>query len=83
MNNKDDKKVIVYTTPTCMYCNMLKAYFDEKEVKYETIDVSVDLEKGKYIVEKTGQLGVPVTEINEEFIIGFDQEKISNILNLS
>lgn len=80
---KGVKKVIIYTTPTCMYCNMLKAFLDEKEVKYEAVDVSVDDEKKKYIAEKTGQLGVPVTEIDGEFITGFDQEKISEILGLS
>jgi glutaredoxin-like YruB-family protein len=79
----EEKKVVVYTTPTCMYCNMLKAFFDEKEVKYEMIDVSVNTEKAKYLAEKTGQLGVPVTEIDGEFIIGFDQEKISEILGLN
>jgi glutaredoxin-like YruB-family protein len=79
----EEKKVVVYTTPTCMYCNMLKAFFDEKKIKYEAVDISIDSEKAKYIAEKTGQLGVPVTEIDGEFIIGFDQVKISEILNLN
>lgn len=79
----EEKKVIIYTTPSCVYCNMLKAFFDEKEVSYESIDVSVDVDKAKYIAEKTGQLGVPVTEIEEEFVIGFDQERISKILGLN
>jgi glutaredoxin-like YruB-family protein len=79
----EEKKVVVYTTPTCMYCNMLKAFFDEKKIKYEAVDISIDSEKAKYVAEKTGQLGVPVTEIDGEFIIGFDQVKISEILNLN
>lgn len=80
---KEEKKVIIYTTATCMYCNMLKAYFDDKGVKYESVDISENPEKGKEIVEKTGQLGVPVTEIDGEYVVGFDQEKISNILGLN
>ena len=82
IKNMNEKKVTVYSTPTCMYCNMLKAFFDEKGVVYDAIDISVDTEKAKMISEKTGQLGVPVTDINGEYIVGFDQEKISEMLDL-
>jgi glutaredoxin-like YruB-family protein len=78
----EQKKVTVFSTPSCMYCNMLKAYFDEKGIIYEAIDVSENQEKAKYITEKTGQLGVPVTEIDETFVIGFDQPKIAELLNI-
>ena len=81
-NNNEAKKPIIYTTPSCMYCNMLKAYLDENEIDYETFDVSEDIEKAQYLAEKTGQMGVPVTEINGEFIIGFDQAKIAEMLNI-
>ncbi len=77
-----EKKVIIYTTPTCMYCNMLKAYLDDNNVNYESYDVSEDQEKARYMVEKTGQMGVPVIEIDGEFIVGFDQERIKELLNL-
>jgi glutaredoxin-like YruB-family protein len=77
-----EKKVTVFTTPTCMYCNMLKAYLDDKGVKYESVDVSTDQEKARYIAEKTGQLGVPVTEIDGTFIIGFDQPQIAELLGV-
>ncbi|MCK5589320.1 MAG: glutaredoxin family protein [Candidatus Pacebacteria bacterium] len=80
---ENQKKVIVYSTPTCMHCNMVKEYFDEKGVKYESIDVIENQEKGKYIVEKTGQMGVPVVEIDGEFVIGFNQPLIAEKLNLS
>jgi glutaredoxin-like YruB-family protein len=78
----EQKKVTVFSTPSCMYCNMLKAYFDEKGIIYEAIDVSENQEKAKYITEKTGQLGVPVTEIDGTFVIGFDQPKIAELLNI-
>jgi len=78
-----EKKVTVFSTPTCMYCNMLKAYLDDKVVEYTAVDVSTDQEQARYIAEKTGQLGVPVTEIDGQFIIGFDQPQIAELLNLS
>jgi len=80
---KQEKKVTVFSTPTCMYCNMLKAYLDDKGVEYTAVDVSTDQEQARYIAEKTGQLGVPVTEIDGQFIIGFDQPQIAELLNLS
>ena len=78
----EQKKVIVYSTPTCMYCNMIKAYFEEKGVEFTEIDLTVDQEKGRYVVEKTGQMGVPVTEIDGEFVIGFNQPVIAEMLGL-
>ena len=81
--DKQETKVTVFSTPSCMYCNMLKAHLDEKEVTYTAVDVSVDQEQAKYIAEKTGQLGVPVTEIDGKFIIGFDQPQIAELLNIA
>ncbi len=76
------KKVKVYTTPTCVYCVTLKKFLEEKEVEFEEVDVSQDKEAADYMVDKTGQMGVPVTEIDGEMIIGFDRDKISKLLNL-
>ena len=76
------KKIVVYSTPTCMYCNMLKAYLDDKNLDYEVVDVNLDREKARYIVEKTGQMGVPVTEIDGTFVIGFDQPKIAELIGI-
>ena len=83
MTEENNKKVIVYSTPTCMYCNMLKAYFEEKGVEYENIDVQADPERGREMVEATGQMGVPVTKIGDEYIVGFNQPVIAEKLNLS
>ncbi len=76
------KKVIIYSTPTCHYCHMAKEYFDEKGVKYDAFDVASDLEKRKEMVEKSGQLGVPVIDIGGEIIVGFDREKIDQLLEI-
>jgi glutaredoxin-like YruB-family protein len=79
--------VKVYTTPTCTYCNMLKDFLNDKGVEYTAIDVSEDAEARDHIVEASGQMGVPVTEIipeegEAEYIVGFDEEAISKALRL-
>ena len=79
--------VKVYTTPTCTYCNMLKDFLNDKGVEYTAVDVSEDMEAQKHIIEASGQMGVPVTEIISdegaaEYIVGFDQAGISEKLGL-
>jgi glutaredoxin-like YruB-family protein len=75
------KKVKIYTAPGCPFCVLAKEYLKEKGVEFEEIDVSKD-EKGiQEIIEKTGQMGVPVIEINGEIVIGFDKERINQLLN--
>jgi len=75
-------KVKVYSTPTCPYCDILKEFLKDKGVEFEAIDVSQDEAAQKYIFEKTGKMAVPVIEIDEEIIIGFDRPKIVKLLNL-
>ena len=75
------KEVIIYSTPTCVYCEIAKEFFKEKGVEYTEYDVSVDTEKRQEMVEKSGQMGVPVILIGEEMIVGFDREKVSEILD--
>ncbi len=74
------KKVKVYSTKTCPYCVQVKEYFDDKGVEYEEIDVGENEEGRKRMVEKTEQMGVPVIEVDEEFVIGFDKGKIEELL---
>lgn len=74
------EKVIVYSTQTCPYCVMVKEYLKEKDVKFEDIDVGSDHNKAREMVEKSGQMGVPVTEIDGEIVIGFNKEKIESLL---
>ncbi|ODS37985.1 MAG: NrdH-redoxin [Candidatus Altiarchaeales archaeon WOR_SM1_86-2] len=74
-------KVAVYSTPTCPYCRMTKEYLKEKEVEFEDFDVSSDQEKAAEMIGKSGQMGVPVIEINGKIIVGFNREKIDEALN--
>lgn len=76
------KKVQIYSTPTCHYCHMAKDFFAEKKIIYDDFDVAVDLEKRKEMIEKSGQMGVPVILIADELIVGFDKAKISGLLEI-
>jgi glutaredoxin 3 len=73
-------KVKVYSTQTCPYCHMAKNYLEAKGVEFEDIDVSADSEAASEMVEKTGQMGVPVIEIDGKCVVGFDEPKIADLL---
>lgn len=76
------KKVQIYSTPSCSYCHMAKEFFKKNNVSYEDFDVAVNMEKRKEMVEKSGQMGVPVILIDGEIIVGFDKPKISKLLGI-
>ena len=76
------KKVTIYSTPTCVYCNLAKEFFKDNNVPFQEFNVATNLEKRKEMMEKSGQMGVPVITIDEEVIIGFDQQRISELLGL-
>jgi len=74
------KKITIYTTPTCVYCKMTKAYFKEHNVVYEEKDVSTDHAAQEEMVKKSGQMGVPVIEIGTDIIIGFNKAKLEELI---
>lgn len=79
-------EVKVYSTTTCPWCDKAKAFLKQHDVKFENINVAEDAEARNYMVEKSGQMGVPVIEIikdgESEFIVGFDVDALSNSLDL-
>lgn len=75
-------KVIEYGTERCPWCKRAKEFFDENEIKYKYVDVGKDRQAAMEMIEKTGQRGVPVIEIDGEFIVGFDEKKIKEKLEL-
>lgn len=77
-----NQQVKIYTTPTCPYCATLKRFLEKKDVEFEDVDVSENEQALEEMKEKTGQTGVPVVEIGEEVIVGFDKEKIRDLLDL-
>lgn len=75
-------KVIMFSTPTCSFCNNAKRYFRENKIRFTDVDVSKDQKAAMDMQRKTGQTGVPVILINNRPIVGFDKNKIDKILNL-
>ncbi len=78
--------VKVYSTPTCPYCVMVKKYLSENKIEYSDVNVAKDRQAAEEMVKKTNQMSVPVIMIEkdgqEEIILGFDQEKIAEILKI-
>lgn len=73
----------VYSTPTCAYCVTLKKFLTEKGIEFQSVDVSEKEEFLQEMVDKSGQMGVPVIDIDGQIIIGFNKEKIVKALNIN
>ena len=78
-----EKKVSIYSTPTCYFCQMAKEFFAEKGVAYTAYDVAADADKRTEMINLTGQLGVPVIQIGDDIMVGFDREKIAGKLGIA
>jgi len=72
----------IYSTPTCPYCHMMKEYLDEKGFEYEDINVAEDVSAREEMVEKSGQMGVPVSDIDGTIVVGFNREKVNELLGI-
>lgn len=77
-----DKQVKIYSTPTCSYCIRVKQFLKENNIVFEEVDVASDTKAGEEMIEKSGQMGVPVLDIDGEIIVGFDKEKIRQALGI-
>ena len=75
------KKIIIYSTPTCHYCTMAKNYFTKMGVQYEDINVGVDRVAAEEMVKKSGQMGVPVVDIDGQIVVGFQPEVFEKLIN--
>lgn len=76
-------RVLVFTTPTCPWCTRVKSYLAQRRVPYREVDVSRDAAAAADLVRRTGQMGVPVVEIDGRPVVGFDKPKIDRLLGLS
>lgn len=74
--------VKIYTTPSCVFCKMTKEYFGANNVKYEEFNVATDAKARDEMIQKSGQFGVPVTDIDGQIIIGFDRPRLTELLGL-
>lgn len=75
-------KVIIYSTPSCVYCKMAKEYFAKNNIAYEEHDVASDAKAREEMLEKSEQLGVPVIDIDGTIVIGFDKKNIDTLLEI-
>jgi len=75
-------KVIIYSTPVCVYCKMAKEFFAKNNVAYSEFNVASDLKAREEMVGKSHQLGVPVIDIDGTIIVGFDQKRLEGALGL-
>ncbi len=85
VENKDkvkQKRVVVYTTPTCPHCTTLKNYLKDNRIHFKEIDVASDQVTAQQMVKKSGRQGVPQIEINGRIIVGFNKPKIDKILEI-
>lgn len=76
------KKITIYSTPTCHFCHMAKDFLTSKGIPFEDFNVATDLEKRKEMMDKSGQMGVPVILVEDQLIVGFDRERIEQLLDI-
>lgn len=74
--------VTIYSTPTCHFCHAAKDFFTENKVAFTDYNVATDLPKRQEMIQKSGQMGVPVIYVGDEVIVGFDEEKLRKLLSL-
>jgi len=79
---KKQKRVVVYTTPTCSWCGAVKSYLKKNNISFKEIDVARDEKAGQDLMRRSGQSGVPQTEIDGRIIVGFDKPKIDAVLGI-
>ncbi len=77
------KSVKIYTTPTCPYCHMAKEFFKANNVEFQEFDVAADEKARNEMMEKSGQLGVPVIDIDGQIVVGFDEPKLKELLKIA
>lgn len=72
----------MYSTPWCVYCKMTKQFFQDHGIAFDEHDVASDSKSRDEMIQKTGQMGVPVVDIDGKIIIGFDQPRLKELLNI-
>ena len=76
------KNITIYSTPTCVYCKMAKNFFKANGMNYTEYNVATDLTKRKEMIDKTGQMGVPVIDVDGQVVVGFDEAKLGVMLGV-
>jgi len=80
MEASNTTPVIIYSSPTCVYCHMAKEYFESKNIAYTEKDITTDSEAFDFVVKEVGQAVTPIITVGETIIVGFDRHKIDEAL---
>lgn len=75
--------ITIYTTQSCVYCKMAKEFFKSNNIAYREVDVQSDLAAQEEMIKKSGQLGVPVIDVNGSVMVGFDKEHLTKLLSIN
>jgi len=81
-NMAKENKVIVYSTQTCPWCHVVKNFLKEHDIAFQDVDVGKDRKAAQEMIDKSGQMGVPVVDINGSIVIGFNEAKIRELLGI-
>jgi glutaredoxin-like YruB-family protein len=76
------KNITIYSTPTCHFCHLAKDYLNSHGIKFTEHNVATDLEKRKEMIDKTGQMGVPVIDVDGKIIVGFEEGRLAQLLDI-
>lgn len=79
----EQKQVTIYSTPTCHFCHAAKDFFTEHNVAFTDFNVASDLTKRQEMIQKSGQMGVPVIDVGGELVVGFDEDRLRELLNVT
>jgi glutaredoxin 3 len=79
----DQKQVTIYSTPTCHFCHAAKDFFTENHIEFTDINVATDLTKRQEMIQKSGQMGVPVIDVGGELVVGFDEDRLRDLLGVA
>ena len=82
-NSKNMKTVSIYTTDTCGYCKMAKDFFQKNNITFQEFNVGTDLVKRQEMIDKSGQMGVPVITVDSDLIVGFNKPKLEELLGVT
>jgi glutaredoxin-like YruB-family protein len=79
----DQKQVTIYSTPTCHFCHAAKEFFEANHVAFTDFNVASDLTKRQEMIQKSGQMGVPVIDVGGELVVGFDEDRLRELLGVA
>ncbi len=80
---KKEPKILLYRTLTCPWCHKTEEFFKAHKIKYKSIDVGSDYKAAREMVEKSGQMGVPVIDIDGQIIVGYDEPRLRKVLKIA